>query len=89
MLYPGSWTELMGFLCSFKCDSVLPKKSKFKLCSVIVVLKVCQCEKEMKKCLSERMIDVCLNFLEEVSLQTILDLGSSITLFSLSNKSSL
>ena len=55
-----SWTEVNGFWFSFKRDSHIPRKSKFKLCSLISV------ESSSKWNGSEEMFkwekDVCLCF---------------------------
>ena len=59
----------MRLLYSFKRDSVILKKSKFKLCYAISVESSSMWK--VKKCLSERMVGVCLNFIEEVSLHRV------------------
>ena len=57
MLYPGSSNEVSGFFFSFKQDSDIPRKSKFKFYSVISVL---QSEIEVYKEIFKRNKKKCL-----------------------------
>ena len=58
VLYPGSLTEFMGFLLSFKRGSFF-QWSRSSVCVRWKMLKILHGGMEGKRCLTERMLSVC------------------------------